>query len=99
MEHDGRYSLGRPRFYNCHGGHSQTWVQVESSKQIQTETGKCPMSDQYWHDVLTLEYCKEEQWVEIWVFDLQGSVFGGPGGEQFVALCLVYSEFESAVYI
>ena len=75
MGHDGRYSPGRPRFYNCHGGHSQTWVQVASSKQIQTETGKCLMSDQYWHDVLTLDYCKEGH---VWKWEpvSQGSKFG-----------------------
>ena len=59
MGHDGRYNQGRPRFYKCHGGYSQTWVYRSNSKQVQTETGKCLMSDPYWHDVLTLDYCTE----------------------------------------
>ena len=61
MGHDGRYSPGRPEFYSCHGGYSQRWVHLSSNKQIRTETGKCLVSDQFWHDVLTLDYCKEGQ--------------------------------------
>lgn len=59
MGHEGRFSPGRPEFYTCHGGHSQRWLYLNRGKQLQTETGKCLMSDQYWHDVLTLDYCSE----------------------------------------
>ena len=63
MGYEGRYSFGRPEFYGCHGDHTQHWIWHAATRQLKTETGKCLVSDVYWHDVVTLRYCEEgEQW-------------------------------------
>lgn len=40
MGNEGRYSVGRPEFYGCHGGYSQSWVLLTKNNHIETETGE-----------------------------------------------------------